>query len=292
VDVPHEMLRLTGAPTGGRPRILNVAPHPDDEAIGCPATMFALADAGYQVDVLACSLGRPDHMQRRRKELLTAAGRGGFGVFVPAPPINLSDRRDAHALEEVVAAAVRGICREHAPVLVLAPHPHDAHPAHELVGRAVAYGLATLPEPPPLWLWGIWADLAVPTLYSPFDDARMHEVLRVLAAHTGEVARNDYRRLVQGRSVANTVLGAERIFGFGSDAAHPFPYAELLTELAFRDGEWWGGAARLFDPAVLSAPDETRQLSWLWERPSYAADFASGSGAASAPSLHPAPRAK
>ena len=56
-------------------------------------------------------------------------------------------------------------------------------------------------------------------------------MLHILEAYEGELERNDYRRLLAGRATTNAVLGSERVFGFGSPAASPLPYAEVLTEV-------------------------------------------------------------
>lgn len=251
-------------------------PHPDDESIGCPATFLALHDAGYETEVLACSLGRSDQAERREAELLDAAARGDFGIVAANPPLNLSQRNNVEQLEQAVESLVLDVCREVIPVLVLAPHPQDVHPAHELVGRAVARALTALAtRQPVLWLWSIWADLGVPTLFSPFDELTMSRVLSMLEAHRGEVARNDYRDFVAGRATANRVMGTERIFGFGCDKRHLPPYAELLTELSYEDGVWVGGRGRMFDSDRLRDPDRERDLSWLFERRSYAAEATS-----------------
>lgn len=276
----HQVLRaavqITEQPKG---RVLNVVAHPDDEAIGCPATLLALQAAGHEVEIVVCSLGRPDQVSRRREELLEAATRGGFGVITATPPMNLSDRKDVIGLERTVKRLVIEVCNDRRPVLVLAPHPHDVHPAHELVGRAVARALPDCHlSQPILWLWSIWGDLAVPTLYVPFDDTTMDRILEMLHVYEGEVARNDYRRLVEGRGAANTVIGSERIFGFDSKQAHAAPYAELLTELACQDGKWIGGFGRVLAPNVLYWTNGDCDLSWIFERPSYAAEATERSG--------------
>jgi hypothetical protein len=79
-------------------------------------------------------------------------------------------------------------------------------------------------------------------------------VVHVLGAHAGELARNDYGALVRARAKANRVLGAERVFGYGS-AAREQPLAELLTEAVMLEGEWWAAPARELDPqAPLASP--------------------------------------
>ena len=44
------------------------------------------------------------------------------------------------------------------------------------------------------------------------------------------MARNDYPELLRGRAIASRVLGAERVFGFGSARRSELPYAELLSD--------------------------------------------------------------
>ena len=51
-----------------------------------------------------------------------------------------------------------------------------------------------------------------------------------LAAHRGEIVRNDFPELLRARAIASRVLGAERVFGFGSGRASEEPYAELLSD--------------------------------------------------------------
>jgi hypothetical protein len=102
-------------------------------------------------------------------------------------------------------------------------------------------------DPPPWWMWGLWADLAVPTLYVPFGEEDLARALEILAAYAGELARNDYRRVLRGRASSNTVLGSERVFGFGAAAASDQPYAELLTEAIRTAGGWCAGRRRVVD---------------------------------------------
>ena len=58
--------------------VLHCAPHPDDEAIGAPATLMALRDAGWRVVNLACGLGDPGRRRLREAELREACRLAGF----------------------------------------------------------------------------------------------------------------------------------------------------------------------------------------------------------------------
>jgi hypothetical protein len=214
--------------------LLHVSPHPDDEALGAPATLLLLQRAGWKVVNLVASLGRLEDHARRRDEALDAAARGGWEL---APP-------DGQELSTRVATLVD----RHAPEIVVSPWLHDAHPRHEEVARATADALASLPSPPTWWQWGLWADVREPTLYVPFDDDVLGDAQHVLAAYEGELARNDYARLLTARAMGHAVLGSERVFGFGSTRMSAAPYAELLRELRWVDGAWQPGPARVLDP--------------------------------------------
>lgn len=229
--------------------VLHVSPHPDDEAIAAGMTLAALAARGWQVVNLLLSAGRPGDEPRRLAEAEEAARRGGYHLDVDPDIASAIDR--------------------YRPTLVLSPQPHDGHPAHEAVGGAVRDVLAALPAAPTWWMWGLWADLAVPTLYVPFREADLARAIEVLQAYAGELDRNDYRRLVRGRAASNTVLGSERVFGFGASAASPEPYAELLTEVVRRGGHWYAGTRRVvdLDSPLADASSSTERLDdWISDR--------------------------
>src|SRR5581483_10326231 len=131
--------------------VLHVAPHPDDELLGAPASLFGLRDAGWRFVNLACSLGRPEQRERRLAELQEACARAGYELLVELEP----------------AAALAAV----APALVVAPSPY--------------------------------ADLRSPTLLRPVAQPRIDEIEHALAAHAGELERNDYRRALRGRLELN-----------------------------------------------------------------------------------------
>jgi LmbE family N-acetylglucosaminyl deacetylase len=201
--------------------VLHASPHPDDELIGAPATLMALRDAGHEIVNLACSFGRPDDAAARRAELEEACRRAGFELVADTEPAELLRQRSFD--------------------LVIGPSPHDRHPAHETVGRALVAA-----APKRLWLWGLWGALPFPTTVVEYGDDRLGEILHALEAHESQISRNDFRRLVTGRGLASTVLGAELVFGFGSPGLAG-PYAELTTEVVRAGDGWRLGAPRVLD---------------------------------------------
>lgn len=228
--------------------ILHVSPHPDDETLGCGPTLAMLRASGRRVINLACGLGRVGDRPRREAELREALARWGFdGEILPAPPgISCGDDLD-RARTELTRHVARVVDRLR-PTVVVSPQVHDLHHGHEVVGRAVLGALAGRVGGPVWWTWGLWSDLARPTLYAPFGQDLLDLQLHALGAHAGEVARNDYARLAAARAVTRAVLGTERVFGYGSGTRCAQPYADLLTELRYVAGRWRLGVPRVLDP--------------------------------------------
>jgi LmbE family N-acetylglucosaminyl deacetylase len=248
--------------TGSTSTILHVSPHPDDELLGAPATLFALRDRGWRVVNLACSLGRPGDARRRRTELMEACRRARFELVIPAEPAQISRDDDLAGAESVLSAEIRRNLNTTGAAAVIGPSPEDGHHGHEVVGRAIENAVAAHPsgascaEPRPqgspaplhVMFWGLWRDLARPNLLVPFDGARLQEIQHALAAHAGELTRNRYDRLLEGRASAHAVLGPERVFGFGSPGIAA-PYAELLRDVTWSPSRGWQPEPpRVFDP--------------------------------------------
>jgi len=255
------------------PRVLSVSPHPDDELLGAGATLMALRDAGFTVVNLACGLGRPADHGRRRAELTEACRLAGFELVIPdrLPAIGAGD--DLELAQRVLTDAIARALVRIDPSLTVGPSPHDGHHGHELVGRALRDAVEARGTVARVMLWGLWGELPFPNAFVPFGPERLEELQRALAAHAGELARNRFDRLLEGRAIANAVLGAERVFGFGS-ARFGHEYAELLTLLRWSpDAGWRLAPPHVFDPATWP-PEGDRRLDWWMHAPSVRATLA------------------
>ena len=68
--------------------------------------------------------------------------------------------------------------------------------------------------------------------------------------------------LLESRSAACAVLGAERVFGFGAEGAG-CDYAELLTDAGWRPGRGWRlTAPRVLDPSQPVGTDGGVDIGW------------------------------
>ncbi|MCC5947456.1 MAG: PIG-L family deacetylase [Nitriliruptoraceae bacterium] len=149
-------LGLPGLPLGTLPRarhVLLLAPHPDDESIGCGGTVARWTAARTRVSFLLVSDGEASIgpvlptrtiATRRRREAGIAAARLGL----PAPiALGLPDGHLADHVPDI-ARAIRRIATEDRPDLVLTPWALERHADHRAVTRAVA---AALPDHEHVW---------------------------------------------------------------------------------------------------------------------------------------------
>ncbi len=125
-------------------RVLVVAPHMDDEVIGCGATMVRHVEAGAKVTTVFLTDGSrshpdadPDELRAARKLEARAAARlmGGVDtVFVDGPDTALrADDETITALAEVVADV--------APTGVYVPWIFDTHRDHHVANLVLASAL-------------------------------------------------------------------------------------------------------------------------------------------------------
>ncbi|HKH87441.1 MAG TPA: PIG-L family deacetylase [Acidimicrobiales bacterium] len=145
---------VTSAPemSWGTPgRVVVVAPHPDDEVLGCGGLIRQLAAAGHSIEVVAVTDGEAayggDATARRRLaatrllERRRAFANLGAGP-VPTLRLRLDDARVAEQ-EDELASALRSLllrgAKHHRPATwCLATWRLDGHPDHEATGRAAA----------------------------------------------------------------------------------------------------------------------------------------------------------
>lgn len=160
-------------PPGARAVI--VAPHPDDEILGCGGLMRRLAAAGHAILLLAVTDGGGSHpgstawpvdrlTAARREETREALARLGVSDQVTVRRLGFTDGglgAEAMALTDALRAAVEP--RD----VVFATWEHDGHPDHEVVGRcardvAAARGARLVQVPIWAWHWATPEDPRMP----------------------------------------------------------------------------------------------------------------------------------
>jgi LmbE family N-acetylglucosaminyl deacetylase/glycosyltransferase involved in cell wall biosynthesis len=142
---PHEKELIPFEPTPLRgERLLVIAPHPDDEIIGCGGLIALHTNEKRAVRVVvvtdgaeAGNAGSGDYRQRREEE--TARGL----AFVGSPEttfLRFHDRQVFDNLEQISTALAAEI-ESFAPDLIAVPAPTEIHPDHRGVCRAFLQAL-------------------------------------------------------------------------------------------------------------------------------------------------------
>ena len=191
-----------------------IAPHPDDEALGCGGLLALLHRAGQPTAAVLVSDGTMSHP---RSQLFSADARQAvreaeFGqalrilAAADAPPLLLrlpDSRVPADAATPGFGEAVgrlRAFLENQRAATVLVPWRRDPHPDHRATAALVQAALAAMPHPPRrleyvVWAWARAAPADLPTAADAVRGFRLEigaaaAVLKqqAIAAHRSQVA--------------------------------------------------------------------------------------------------------
>lgn len=185
-------------------RVLIIAPHADDEVLGCGATMAHACTKGDDVFVLICTnanVGAPELFSRDlinqiRSEALTAHKLLGiketFFLELPAPAL---DQYPRYKMSNEISSIIKKIAAD----TVFIPHRGDCHKDHAIIHdcamvacRPLAnctvkhvYSYETLSETE----WGepIVADIFVPVKYNTFNIEEFQKKLDAMSCFKSQL---------------------------------------------------------------------------------------------------------
>lgn len=184
--------------------VLVVAPHPDDETIGCGGTLSALTTRGTRVVAVFLTSGElglrslvaAEAQAVREREAEAAAEVLGLAdtVFLRHADWGVADE-----LERVVPQLLR-IAEKESATEIYAPHPLDEHPDHAAAHQAAFRAVRALGDPAPtLHTYEVWTPLPRWTRAEDVT-ATMPRKLAALDAHASQLGYYDYARAVEGLS--------------------------------------------------------------------------------------------
>jgi len=191
-----------------RGRVVVIAPHPDDETIGCGGTLALHRRRGDDVHLVVVTDGdagdpdgrfpREDYVQRRRGECARAAAT--LGVAAPVF-LGFGDQRvEAGALHATLGAVVEGLH----PEVIYHPGAIEMHVDHHVVGRVVGELACELSTQPRTFAYEIWVPV-VPT--HVIDVSSVWDVKQdALACYASQLVYNDYRRATAGLNAYRAIF--------------------------------------------------------------------------------------
>jgi N-acetylglucosamine malate deacetylase 1 len=192
--------------------VLVLAPHPDDEAIGCGGSVCLHVAKGDTVSVLFLTSGELGLKQLSREnawKIREAEARKSCAIlgithteFLRGPDWMITD-----AAKDFAPLLARTLCST-PPGLIYLPHPSDGHPDHQaclpLLRAALAKSVVIAPE---LRGYEVWTPLSQHDVVQDIS-AVMPRKLRALRAHRSQLHEFDYVRAVKGLNGYRGVLAA------------------------------------------------------------------------------------
>jgi LmbE family N-acetylglucosaminyl deacetylase len=153
--------------------VLVVAPHPDDETLGCGGVIAQLRPKGYPVQVLVVSDGAQSHprsqqypaprlRQVRASETLAALALLDVAAdqvtFLGLPDGAVPDVDCQAPLAQAALAQCQTYLRQVQPQTIFLPYQYDPHRDHRASWALMQAALAALPQTPcqieyPIWDW-------------------------------------------------------------------------------------------------------------------------------------------
>ena len=209
-------------------KILVIAPHPDDEVIGCGGALCLRTARGDRVTVVFLTSGelglkhRPHEQAWKIRESEARVAGRILGVarleFFRLPDWTVGDhvKRGARLLSPILQAE--------RPELIYLPHPQDWHPDHQAALPLLRAAMRGFRRPKvEVRTYEVWTPL------SEFDHVEdisrvMPRKLRALRAHRSQLNEFDYERAVRGLNQFRGALAAKR------------PHAEVFQTIALSKG--------------------------------------------------------
>ncbi|HEY5611622.1 MAG TPA: PIG-L deacetylase family protein, partial [Thermoanaerobaculia bacterium] len=231
--IPFQPARLRGE------KLLVLAPHPDDEVIGCGGVLAQHAAEQRQVRVVVATDGSAADpaegdldQYRQTREAETNAGLAALGLG-EAEFLRFADRDLARANTKL-RDALKRVIDEYRPDLILTPSPIEIHPDHLALTRALidlVQGDADL--------LGRWAMTRV-AFYEVSQPIRPNTLVDItdaaekkfaaIAKHASQLRLRDYERLTRG-------LNAYRALSLAPKTE--FAEAYWVTEMTRLQTEPW-----------------------------------------------------
>jgi len=222
------------------PLALVFAPHPDDECIVGALPLRLRQEAGWRVTNIAVTLGSK---QGRRAERWTEVGAAcdvlDFDLRLLAADGFEQVKPEAAAArtpqwQEQVRLVAELLAAEK-PALILAPHAGDGIPTHIGVHLLVTEALIQARIATVVAHTEFWATQPSPTTLIETGQRDTARLVRALACHQGEIARNPYHLRLPAWMADNVRRGGELLAGAG-EAPPDFAFGTLYRLTRWADG--------------------------------------------------------
>ena len=189
-------------------RCLVIAPHQDDEAIGCGGAVLAHVARGGDVKIVlvqdgtgaeaALGMLREELMDLREKE----SARCAELMNVDKPQFLRYPKLTPDAVERL-AADLNDIIKDYKPDTIFAPSVLDNDNDHMYTALALAAALKDISDPIEVYSYEVWG-LCIPNV-AVFIDEFMDKKCELINCFKSQVAHNDYAHAFKGLAMYHSL---------------------------------------------------------------------------------------
>lgn len=177
-------------------RVLVLAPHPDDESIGCGGTLKQLAKRGAVIDVVFMTDGAApgDRAVAAQRQAEARAAARVLGLH----DMHFLGGQDGglRGQPELCAPLERSIERHDYQVL-FCPWPHDAHADHQATFALLRDAMGgSRHAAMAIWLYEVWSPLPANRLVDIASSTPAK--MQAIGCHKSQMAQKDYVKLARG----------------------------------------------------------------------------------------------
>lgn len=226
-------------------QVLVIAPHPDDDIIGCGGSIIKHIENGNEVHITYCTdttdidcahMSCSEYYKKRIAEIHAAAKTLGlkksdYTILTHAPWKFDAEKLRFDFLE---------IIREVKPNLLYIPHQEDGHIDHQIASIAAQYAATMAPSPwfrafgdedtcPPIDVvlaYEVWTPLQRPTYFEDISEKQLKKAIAALQEHRHTQETHKYGPAMRGRAMYR---GAMHEGELGSSFAEAFQILSLRS---------------------------------------------------------------
>jgi LmbE family N-acetylglucosaminyl deacetylase len=185
--------------------VVVVAPHPDDESLGCGGTVKHLTLSGVPVDVIYMTSGElgcdmPESATLETKRALAAVrveeARGACEVLGVRRVVFLGGTDGALERQPDLVKVLRKTLRREPYQRVFCPWPEEAHTDHRATFLWTRDALIEHPTRPDLWLYEVWTPMRANTFVPIDTTVRFKQA--AIERHRSQLQVLDYRAAFLG----------------------------------------------------------------------------------------------
>ncbi len=196
--------------------ILVIAPHPDDETIGCGGTLSIHAERGDDLGVVFLTSGELGLKKLPREKacaIRESEARKAAKILKlkDVSFLRCSDWTLGHEIPKA-SRLLRPILAAKQPQIIYLPHPQDGHPDHQAALSILRTAFKGLHHPEPaLRLYEVWTPLSQYDIVQDISSCMARKIL-ALRSHKSQLKDFDYVRAITGLNQFRGALAAKSKF--------------------------------------------------------------------------------